>query len=188
MATVLVTYSTGFGTTETFARAVAEGAAMVDGTTVVLKKASDTTAEDFLAADGVIFGSPVHMGSIDWQMKQLIDTVCAYMWGPDRLVGKVGAVFTSGSGIGHSGAGAELAMLALLANVAELGMIIVPLPKNTPGYHTNGLHWGPTAITGEDEKGLPIGVPDEQLVVARNHGRNVARVSAALRGHGALDP
>ena len=188
MSRMLVCYSTGTGTTEVFARAVAEGAASVDGTEVTLKIAADTMPEDVAGADGIILGSPVHMGSVDWQMKKVIDGPFAMMWIQNGLVGRVGAVFASGSGLGHVGAGAELAMLALLANLAELGMIIVPFPKNTPGFHTNGLHWGPAAITGEGEDGRPLGVPDEQLVAARHHGMNVARVTAAIAGECLLNP
>jgi NAD(P)H dehydrogenase (quinone) len=187
MSRILVAYSTTFGTTEKLARAVAEGAGMVEGARVTLKPAPEVTAEDLLEADAHIFGTPIHMGSIDWQIKKMIDTVAAWLWGPNRLVGKVGAVFTSSSGIGNAGSGAELAMVALLAHFAEQGMILVPLPKNTPGYFTNGLHWGPTAITGEHE-GKPIGVPDEQLLVARHHGMNVARVAAAVAGKQLLNP
>lgn len=182
MAGVLISYATGFGTTETFAQAVAEGAASVEGVDVVLKATDDTTVTDFATADGVILGSPVHMGSIDWRVKKLIDEVCAYMWISDGAIGKVGGVFVCGSGIGNVGGGSELAMLAMLANLAELGMIIVTLPKNTPGYFTNGLHWGPAGITGENEDHTPMGVPEEQRVVARHHGMNVARVAAALAG------
>lgn len=188
MSRVLVCYSTGTGTTETFARAVAEGAASIDGIEVSLKSAGDTVPEDVAGADGVILGSPVHMGSMDWQMKKVIDGPFAMMWIQNGLVGRVGAVFASGSGIGHAGAGVELALLALLANLAELGMIIVPLPKNTPGYRTNGLHWGPTAITGEGDDGRPLGVADEQLTAARHHGMNVARVTAAIAGQRLLNP
>jgi NAD(P)H dehydrogenase (quinone) len=187
MTTVLVSFSTTFGTTEKIARAIAEGADTLEDTSVSLRPAADTTAEDCLGADALIFGSPVHMGSVDWQMKKLIDTVCAWQWGPNQLVGKVGAVFASSSGIGNAGSGAELTMLALMAHFAEQGMILVPLPKNTPGYLTNGLHWGPTAITGEEE-GRPVGVPDDQLLVARHHGMNVARVAAAVAGKRLLNP
>jgi NAD(P)H dehydrogenase (quinone) len=185
---LLVCYSTGTGTTEIIARAIAEGAAIVEQVDVRLKLAGEVIPEDVAAADGIMLGCPVHMGTIDWQMKKVIDGPFAMMWIQDRLVGKVGGVFTSGSGLGNAGSGAELAMLALLANMAECGMVLVPLPKNTPGYHTNGLHWGPTALTGEDERGRPQGVPDEQLEVARAHGANVARVTAALAGSNLLNP
>ncbi len=188
MARLLVCYSTGTGTTETFAKAVAEGAASVEGVDVSLKNANDIIPEDLANTDGVILGSPVHMGSMDWQMKKVIDGPFAMMWIQNGLVGRVGAVFASGSGIGKVGAGAEGAMLAMLANLAELGMIIVPFPQSAPGYHTNGLHWGPSAITGETDDGRPRGVPDAQLQAARSHGTNVARVTAELAGKQLLDP
>jgi NAD(P)H dehydrogenase (quinone) len=188
MAKLLISYSTGTGTTETFARAVAEGAAGVEGVEVTLRRAADTVPEDVAGADGIILGAPVHMGTIDWQMKKLIDGVFGLMWIQDALVGRVGATFVSGSGIGNAGSGAELALLALLANMAELGMVIVSLPKNTPGYATNGMHWGAVAITGEGADHRPLGVPDAQLTVARHHGMNVARVTAALAGKRLLNP
>jgi len=188
MARLLICYSTGTGTTEVFAKAVAEGAASVDGVNVSLKNANDIIPEDLATIDGVILGSPVHMGSMDWQMKKVIDGPFAMMWIQKGLVGKVGAVFTSGSGIGQVGAGAEGAMIAMLANLAELGMIIVPFPSSAPGYHTNGLHWGPSAITSESKDGRPLGVPDEQQIAARSHGANVARVTAELAGKRLLDP
>lgn len=188
MSGVLVSYASGHGTTEAFARSVAEGAEAVQGVKVTLKKTEDTTVTDFASADGVILGSPVHMGSIDWRVKKLIDEVCAYMWISDSAVGKVGGVFVCGSGVGNVGGGSELAMLTMLANLAELGMVIVPLPRTTPGYFTNGLHWGPAGITGENEDHTPVGVPDEQLIVARHHGMNVARVTAALAGQRLLNP
>ncbi len=72
-------------------------------------------------------------------------------------------------------------MLSLLNNFAELGMVIVPLPKNTPGYPYGGLQWGPygrsAGINMEQD-----GIKEESLEVARHHGANVARVAAAIKG------
>ena len=187
MPNVLVAYSSNTGMTKKLAEAIAEGAGSVEDTVVVVRQASEVTPEDLLAAHGIIIGTPVHMGSMDWEVKKMIDTACGQLWGPDKLVGKVGATFATGSGLGGAGSGAEIAMLSILGNMAELGMIIVTLPKNTPGYHGSGLHWGPIGLTGED-KGLPMGLSDEQLVPARHHGMNVARLAAALAGRRVINP
>lgn len=181
MSHVIVIYASDYGNTQKMAEAVASGAESVPGTTVSLKQAKDVTPDDMVKSDGVIIGTPVHMGSIDHRVKTFIDSVCSGLWMQDRMVGKVGAVFTTGAGYGSAGGGTELTMLSLLNNIAELGMIIVPLPKKTQGYEYGGLQWGPYGRSA----GLHMeqdGVKDESLTVARHHGANVARIAAALKG------
>ena len=181
MAKVLVVYATDYGSTKKMAEAVAEGAKLVDGAQVVIKTAEETTAEDFTSSDAIIMGSPVHMGTIDWRVKQLIDKVCGKLWMKDALSGKVGAVFATGSGYGNAGGGCELTMLSMLSNFAELGLVLVPLPKHTPGYHKGGIQWGAYGRS-MSEKIEPTGVSVEQLEAAKHHGANVARVTLALGG------
>ncbi len=181
MAKITVIYASDYGSTKRMAEAVAEGARSVDGTEVQVQEAEHTTIEDLLSSDGIVIGTPVHMGSPDWRIKKFIDTVCSGAWMKDSLVGKVGAVFASGSGYGGAGAGCELTMLGLLNNIAEQGMIIVPLPKSTPGYSAAGLQWGPYG-RAHDENLNPKGLSDDQLVAAKHHGRHVARAAAALKG------
>ena len=181
MSNILIVYATDWGSTKKAAEAVAKGAGSVAGTTVVVKTAETVTAEDMLAADGVIVGTPVHMGSPDWRIKTFIDKVCGGLWMKDALVGKVGGVFATGSGFGNAGAGVELALLSLLANFAELGMIIVPLPKNTPGYPKGGIQWGAYGRS-MGEKMEQTGLPDDRLEAAIHHGANIARVVAAVKG------
>lgn len=182
MTKVLVIYATDYGNTKRAAEAIAEGARSVPECEVVLKQAEEVTPEDMTASDGVLIGSPVHMGSPDWRVKQFIDQVCGGLWMKDALVGKVGAVFATGSGFGSSGGGGEVTLVALLNNFAELGMIMIPLPKNTPGYIKGGLQWGPLARSaGENME--QTGVTEERLEAMRNHGANVARAAALLKGN-----
>jgi NAD(P)H dehydrogenase (quinone) len=93
----------------------------------------------------------------------------------------VGAVFATGGGFGNAGGGAELTMLALLNNFAELGMVMVPLPKITPGYPMGGLQWGPYGRSAGEHM-EQTGVTEERLEAAKYHGANVARVATALAG------
>jgi NAD(P)H dehydrogenase (quinone) len=181
MPNVLVGYSSDYGNTKRVAEAVAEGANNVHGTIVHLKPVDELSTDDLGWADGIILGTPVHMGSPEWRIKRFIDKVCGPVWMKDGLVGKVAAVFGTNSGYGNEGSGGELALLALLANFAELGCILVPLPKSTPGYRHAGIHWGPLARSlGEQMEQL--GVTAEKLDAARHHGGNVARLTAALYG------
>lgn len=180
MANILVVYATDYGSTAKLAGAVAEGVRAAGGTATV-KTAEEAALEDFTQADGVVIGTPVHMGSPDWRVKKLIDTVCSKLWMQDAMAGKVGAVFATGSNFGGAGGGAEITLLALMNNLAELGMLLVPLPKNTPGYREGGLQWGAYA-QAHDADMKPRGVNEANLIAARHHGANVARVAALTAG------
>lgn len=181
MAKVLILYATDYGNTKKMAEAAAEGAKSVGGSDVLVKLAEEATPEDLTSSDAIIIGTPVHMGSPDWRIKKFIDTVCSKLWMKDKLIGKVCGVFASGSGFGSAGGGCELSMLALLNNFAELGMLMVPLPKNTPGYQYGGLQWGPY---GRSAGPLmeQTGVAKESLEAAWHHGANIARIAKIFKG------
>ena len=189
MAKVLIVYASDHGTTEKMARVVAQGVESVAGAEAVLKKAGEATAEDILAAGALILGSPVHMGSMHWELKKFIDEQTSSLWLDKRVKGRVGAVFATGSGYGNGGAGVELAMLAMLADLAEMGYLIVPLPNNVPGYARGGHHWGAYA-RGQNEDLSPIagGLPEERTEAAFHHGANVARVVLAIDGAAVFNP
>lgn len=181
MVKTLIVYASDYGNTKKMAESVAAGAKSVAGTEVVLKTAEELTADVLVSCDAFITGTPVHMGSPDWRVKKMIDTVCSGLWMKDKLIGKVGGVFSTGGGFGNAGGGCELAMLALLNNLVELGMVIVPLPKNTPGYPLGGLQWGPYARSAGVNM-EQTGVSSESLEAAFHHGANITRIAAALRG------
>ena len=187
MARILILYASDYGNTEKMAQAVAEGVSSVAGAKALLKKAEEVVADDMTGSDGVIVGSPVHMGSLDWRVKKCIDTVCAGLWMQDKMNGKVAGVFTSGSGFGSAGGGTELTMLSILNNFAELGMLVVPLPKNTENYKKGGLQWGPYGRSA-DEGMNHVGVSAEALSVARKHGANIARAAVLLKGQTVFVP
>lgn len=181
MTTILICYAGDYGSTEKMANAAAEGVNAVDGCTAAVKKAEEITADDMTASDGVLVGSPVHMGSMDWRVKKMMDSVCSGLWMQDKMNGKVAGVFVSGGGFGGAGGGCELTMLSMLNNFAELGMLIVPLPKMTENYKKGGLHWGPYGRSA-DENMEHVGISDEALAVARRHGTHVAKAAAAMKG------
>ncbi|HKI59611.1 MAG TPA: flavodoxin domain-containing protein, partial [Mariprofundaceae bacterium] len=70
---VLISYHSDYGNTEKMAKAIGAGAKVAVNCEPLLKQAVDTTLEELQSADLIIFGTPVHMGSMAWQMKQLID-------------------------------------------------------------------------------------------------------------------
>jgi len=176
---VLIAFHSDYGSTKKMAESIAAGIrAAAPAAEVSLKQAVDTALEDMTAADVLIFGTPVHMGTMAWQMKQLIDR-SSKLWMENLLEGKVGGVFASSSGFGGAGGGAELAMAGLYANFIEHGMVVVGFPKTLLGFAHGGIHWGPYARTGNHE-GMPEGIADEQLVACRSFGAHIIDIAERL--------
>ncbi|MCF7821674.1 MAG: NAD(P)H-dependent oxidoreductase [Mariprofundaceae bacterium] len=172
---VLISYHSDYGNTEKMAQAVAAGARAATECAVTLKLATETSLDDLQAADLIIFGTPVHMGSMAWQMKQLIDRA-GKIWMENALEGKVGGVFATGGGFGGGGGGVEGTMTALYSHFLEQGMVVIGFPKSLPGYADAGLQWGPYARCGNHE-GMPQSITEAQLVAARSYGAHIAETA-----------
>ena len=165
---ILIVVASDTGRTARMAEAAARGAEEA-GASVVQRSAREARPEDLEAADAVILGSGVHMGGIESSMRAFFERG-APLWLQGVLIGKVGAAFVS-AGSGARG-GAELALLSLLANLAEHGMLLVSMPNRLDGFRAAGCHWGPVAWTNP-RKGV-AGPTSEHLEAARAHGRHVA--------------
>jgi len=175
---VLISYHSDYGNTGKMATAVAAGAKAATDCIITMKQAMETSLDDLLAADVIIFGTPVHMGSMAWQMKQLIDRG-GKLWIEGGLEGKTGGVFATGGGFGGAGGGVETTMIALHSNFLEHGMTVIGFPRSLPGYADAGLQWGPYARCGNHE-GMPQTITDAQLVAARSYGAHVAETALRL--------
>lgn len=105
------------GNTETLALSVAKGAEKA-GVEVTVKKAEETKPDDFLAADGIILGSPVYFGQMSGTLKALLDETIKIH---KKLDGKVGAAFASSGGIASGG---ETTMLSIIEAMLIHGMIV----------------------------------------------------------------
>ncbi len=127
MVQVLIAYSTKSGNTEKLARAIAVGVENAGGTPV-LKRAADVVKEDLLAADGLIFGSPVYFGTPTAELKDLIDRTVTVR---RKLRDKVGAAFTTS---GNLTGGKETTMLAIHLAFFIHEMIIVGDPIEAGGH------------------------------------------------------
>ncbi|MEN8183050.1 MAG: NAD(P)H-dependent oxidoreductase [Myxococcota bacterium] len=169
---VLIVVASQTGRTARMAEAVAAGAKEA-GADVVLRRSEEASNDDLLSADGVILGSGVHMGGIESSMRSFLERASP-LWLAGRLVGKVGAAFVS-SGLGARG-GAELALLSLLANLAEHGMLLVSMPNRLAEFAEGGSHWGPVAWTSPRQR--VAGPTPAHLDAARAHGRHVAECTA----------
>jgi NAD(P)H dehydrogenase (quinone) len=181
---VLIVFHSDYAHTQAVADAIAAGAraALMDADEVAditLKQAADVHLDDMRTADVLIFGSPVHMGSMAWQMKQLIDSG-SKLWMAGELEGKTGGVFATYGGYGGAGGGVEQTLVALHANFLEHGMLVCGFPRSLSGYAYAGLHWGLAVRTGNEE-GMPDGVDDTALLAARAYGSHVLETALRLK-------
>ncbi len=156
MAHVIVTYFSKSGHTKALAEAVTEGVTSVEGVTGALKPVEEMTNDDWLAADGIIVGSPTYFGQMAAEVKAMFDeTVRIY----GKLEGKVGAAFTTAGG---AGCGHELTNMSIITAMLVSGMVV----QGT----TRGPHFGPFAVgkPGESdlEKGRALGVRVAELTKA----------------------
>ena len=102
----------------------------------------------------------------------------SHLWMQGTLVGKLGAAFVS-AGAGARG-GAELTLISLLANLAEHGMLLVPMHNRLEGFASAGCHWGPVAWT--NPRSGKAGPTEDHLTACRAHGRWVAECVARVSG------
>lgn len=171
---LLVVVASQTGRTAKLAQAVAEGIREAGAEAEVLR-AEDAGPEHLEGADGLVLGSGVHMGGIESSMRAFIERV-APLWLQGRLIGKVGAAFVS-AGAGARG-GAELALISLWANLAEHGMLMVPMQNRLEGFEAAGCHWGPVAWT--NPRSGEAGPTPAHLTACRAHGKWVAECAARL--------
>ncbi|MPY71322.1 MAG: NAD(P)H:quinone oxidoreductase [Alphaproteobacteria bacterium] len=199
MTKVLVLYYSSYGHIETLARAIAEGAASVDGAQVTVKRVPELMPEDvarkagvkldqdapFAAPqelagyDAIVFGTPTRFGNMAAQMRNFLDQTGG-LWKDGKLVGKVGSVFTSTG----TGGGNETTITSFHSTLLHHGMVIVGLPYTAPELNDiselrGGSPYGASTIAGTDGSRTPT---EKELSLARFQGAHVARIAAKLAG------
>jgi NAD(P)H dehydrogenase (quinone) len=199
MARVLVLYYSSYGHIETMAGAVAEGAREA-GAEVTIKRVPElvpqeiaeksgykldqaapiATVEELADYDAVIFGTGTRFGNMTAQMKNFIDQAGG-LWAQGKLVGKVGAVFTS-TATQHGGQ--ESTILSFHTVLLHLGFVIVGLPYSFTGQMgydevMGNSPYGASTIAGGDGSRQPSQV---ELDGARYQGRHVAEIAAKIAG------
>lgn len=176
MPTVLTVYASDYGHTRDAAMALTEGADRVRGVDARHATADSLTHDDVAVADALVLGSPVHMGSMHWEMKRFVDLVLGRFWSGAVMRGRIGGVFVTGGGVGGAGGGCELTMLSLHGAMAELGMHLIPLARDTPGFEHGGLHWGPY-VRCATSTGAAHPVPNECRDLLAGHGAAIAQAA-----------
>jgi NAD(P)H dehydrogenase (quinone) len=173
MVKVLVLYYSSYGHIERMA--VAEGARSV-GAEVDIKRVPELVPnkvalashykldqiapvaqiDDLVDYDAIIFGTPTRFGNMAAQMKNFIDQAGG-LWAKDKLIGKVGSVFTA-SATQHGGQ--EATLLSFHIVLLHLGFIVVGLPYSFKGQMgVKEVHgatpYGATTIVGAAARACP---------------------------------
>jgi len=205
MARVLVLYYSSYGHIERMAEAEAEGA-RDGGAQVCIKRVPELVpramaevsrykldqiapiarVDELVDYDAIIFGTPTRYGNMAAQMKSFIDQTGS-LWMKDRLVGKVGSVFTATA---SQHGGQEATILSFHIVLLHLGLIVVGLPYTFKGQlgitEVHGISpYGASTIVGGNGLRLPSAV---ELEAARYQGRHVAAIAdgcARCRRNGA---
>ena len=126
---VLVLYHSRSGNTKKLAEAIADGVEEVKGVTCLTKDADGVTEADFLAADGIIAGSPVYFGTLAWDLKRVFDDFVGIR---KKMEGKIGAAFATS---GDASGGKETTILSILQAMLIYGMIVVGDPMSATGHY-----------------------------------------------------
>jgi multimeric flavodoxin WrbA len=101
MVRILIVYHSQTGNTERMAKAVADGAAGIEGAQVVLKRAGETTLQDLLDCQGIAIGTPENFGYMSGMIKDFFDRT--YYPAQGKVFRKPYVVFISA---GNDGTGA----------------------------------------------------------------------------------
>ncbi len=197
MANILVLYYSSYGHIETMAHAVAEGARAA-GHAADIKRVAELVPEevarsshykldqqapvaksdDLLNYDAIIVGTGTRYGRMTSQMANFWDTTGG-LWAQGKLVGKVGAAFTSTA---SQHGGQETTLMGIITNLMHHGMIILGLPYAFQGQLrldevTGGTPYGASTIAAGDGSRQPS---ENELAGARYLGGHVAQVAGKL--------
>ena len=145
---VLVLYYSKGGNTRQLAEAIATGVEQVDGIKAVMRHTREVSKDDFVAADGLIVGSPVYFGTMAAQLKQVLDDFVGVR---KKMENKVGAAFaTSGDATG----GKETTMMSIIQALLIYGMIIAGDPLSATGHYGTACVGAPDSDTQENGRRL----------------------------------
>lgn len=197
MTKILVLYYSSYGHVGALAEAIADGARGAGGD-VTIGRVPETAPQEIVESagfsaneehpviepdalvdyDAIIVGAPTRFGRLSSQMASFWDRTGG-LWGKGRLIGKVGASFTS-TATQHGGQ--ETTQFSILSNLLHHGMIIVGLDYGFDGQMSTdaiigGSPYGASTIAGGDGSRTP---DETDLAGAKYLGAKVARTAAKL--------
>jgi NAD(P)H dehydrogenase (quinone) len=122
-------YCSKTGHTKRLAEEIARGVGEVEGVACIVKSAADVTKDDFVAADGIIAGSPVYFGTMAAELKEIFEKFIGVR---KKMGGKIGAAFATS---GDPSGGKETTLMSIIQAFLIYGMIIVGDPLDATGHY-----------------------------------------------------
>ncbi len=139
---VLILYYSKTGHTKRLAEEIAKGVAEVEGVACIVKSTAEVTKDDFVAADGVIAGSPVYFGTMAAELKAVFDQFVGVR---KKMEGKIGAAFATS---GDPSGGKETTLISIIQALLIYGMIVAGDPLDATG------HYGVACVGSPDRDAL----------------------------------
>ncbi|OWM74530.1 hypothetical protein CDL15_Pgr005109 [Punica granatum] len=196
---IFIVFYSMYGHVEGLARRMKKGIDGADGVEGVLYRVPETLPEDVLekmrappkdagipeitanelvAADGVLFGFPTRYGAMAAQMKAFFDST-GQLWREQKLAGKPAGFFIS---TGTQGGGQETTAWTAITQLAHHGMLFVPI-----GYTFGAGMFKMDSIRGGSPYGAGVFAGDgtrepseTELALAEHQGKYMATVVKRL--------
>lgn len=173
MAMVQVVYHSGFGHTQRVAEAIVAGANAIANVTAAAMPVDALDWDALAAADAIIFGSPVYMGSVSAAFKAFMDST-SKVWFTQSWQDKLAAGFVnSGALCGDK----QVALQQLQAFACQHGMIWLSfscMPEGTEPHHLNRLGSYAGLMTQSDNLPPEQSPPEGDMRTAIAFGRYMA--------------
>lgn len=185
MSKVAVVYHSGYGHTAAVAKAVARGAAGVDGANAKLISVTDIDRHwnDLKNADAIIFGAPTYMGGASAPFKAFMDA-SSKVWAEQGWKDKVAAGFThSGSQGGDKfNTVTQLFTFAMQHGMIWSGLGLLPGNNSSMGgvNDLNRLGSSTGALTQSNVDQGAEAILGSELKTAEHLGRRVAQLALRL--------
>ena len=138
----LILYTTKNGRTGKMVDPIMQGL-IGGGVTVDSFSVEEIKWDQMLTAKGIIVGTPVRFGNIDWKIKRFFDIRPEVISVSSPLAGKIGGAFTGGD---IPGSGAELTLLSMLHILLNHGMIIQG--------NSESAHYGPISLKDTSDEDM----------------------------------
>jgi NAD(P)H dehydrogenase (quinone) len=197
MTKILVLYYSSYGHVETMAHSVAAGVREA-GASVEVKRVPELVPDEVARSshfkldqpapiadpnelpdyDAIVVGTPTRYGRMPSQMANFWDRTGG-LWAQGKLVGKLGAAFTSTA---SQHGGQETTLFSVITNLLHHGMVITGLPYAFQGQLkldevTGGTPYGASTIAAGDGSRQ---VSDNEKAGAHFLGGHVANLAAKL--------
>jgi multimeric flavodoxin WrbA len=174
---IIVVYFSGFGHTSKVAEAVATGA---EAQLMRVDDQGNIPArgwQELAIADGIVFGCPTYMGSINWQFKRFLDE-SSKVWVSKDWRDKVAAGFTNSAGMNGDKASTLYALFTMAQQHGMLWVGTGMMPSNNKASTRDDINYV-ASFTGLATTTPADATPDEMvkgdLETARLFGERIAR-------------